>query len=190
MMEEESSYYGTYGFESEGDFKTEAESVAFLKELLKQTGLFTVYNEVKGQIIQPRPFVEKVDVRIDFILSPKPKLMNAGWPYGTMGVECKKSGLKINKAFSQTLDYSHSVWKLPSGFLFMCEFHFLWPFPKTHGFLASIMAQNKIGTLHNDARPDWGSLKFYCGETKVLKYRHSTGEIAIGKPHGNNSGSR
>ena len=179
-----------YGFESEGDWQNEAESVAYLKEVLQKTGLFTIYNEVEGRIIQPRPFCEEKGVRIDMVLSPTSKLNKAGWKSGCIGIECKKSGIKINHAFAQAQDYSRTVWRLKSGFLLMCEYSFVWPFPKTHGFLASIMAQNKIGTIQNTDHSEWGCLKFYCGENKVLKYYHSTGIAEIGACFGNKAGSR
>jgi hypothetical protein len=184
-----SDYEEKYSY---GSWSTEQESVAFIKDLLVKSQLFTIYNEVKGRLLFMKPYQEQIGMRIDMVLSPKPKLCNAGWDRGAIGLECKKSGLKLNHPFAQAEDYSNTVWKLPVGFLFMCEYSFLWPFHKMSGFRASQMAQKKIGTLeYEDA--EWGgpTLKFYCGEAKVIKYRFRNDSIEIGNLNfGNQTGSR
>lgn len=165
---------------STGEWQTEDDSVSYLKPILTTSGLFRIYNQVEGRIIQPRPFCSDKKMRIDFILSPTARLRSAGWSGGPMGLECKKSGLKINEPLAQVLDYARTIWLLPSGYMFMCQYFFIWPYHKLHGFYASIMAQNRIGTLSYDDRHFAKSLSFYCGEQKAIKYSFLSDKIEIG----------
>jgi hypothetical protein len=182
-----------------GSWDKESDSVAYLKNILNQTGLFKIYNQVSGQLLFMKPGQErqrKADqdqqgMIIDLVLWPQHPLVLAGWDRGLIGIECKKSNVKVNHAFAQAYDYSLTVWKSPLGFRFMCEFFFLWPFRKMGGFAGSQMAQNKIGTLECVENSDGPHLKFYCGENKVLKIRLRDNNIEVGKlTFGDKTGSR
>lgn len=177
---------------SYGKWEKESDSVAFLHDIIKTSGLFNIYNEVPGRLTHIRPFSEYKNMRIDMILSPTQKLQKMGWLGGAIGVECKKSNTKINTTFAQAEDYAHTVWRLPSGFLFMCGYYFLWPYRKTHGFLASQMAQKRIGTLsHGNNQTQGYHFQAYCGEAKVFRYYFEKDQIEIGKlDFGFKNGSR
>jgi len=173
-----------------GNWDKEADSVSYLDKIIRSTSLFTIYPEITGNLLFMKPHQKQQGMRIDMIISPKPAMVLAGWDRGAIGIECKKSGEKINHAFAQACDYSNTLWQLPNGFTTMCEFSFLWPFPKMGGFAASQMAQCKIGTLsHKDG--NWPVLKFFCGESKVIKIDLTNNQVEIGKLNfGNKTGSR
>lgn len=177
---------------SYGHWDNEKDSVIFLSDLLKSSGLFSIYNEVEGNLTSFDPFREYKTMRIDMIALPKAQMINRGWPAGAIGIECKKSKIKINHAFVQAEDYSRTVWRLKTGFLMMCQFYFLWPYRQTHGFMASQMAQKRIGTLsHSENSFKGPKLQAFCGETKVFNYYFKTDELEIGNLNfGFKSGSR
>jgi hypothetical protein len=177
-----------------GNWETEKESVEFLVEVIGKSDLFKVYKEVEGTIIQPRlqTPINKT-MRIDLILYPMPKIMGKGWARGVIGIECKKSGVKLNHPLAQSMDYARTVWSLPSGFHFMCEYFFLWPFRAVHGLAASIMEQQRIGTVEYKEynNPEWTYLRFKCGESRILSYSPFNDSIDVGSTKsGRKSGSR
>ena len=110
-----------------GDWKAEADSAAEFDLVMNRTGLFKIHPEVSGQILHPRLGAAYQSVRIDRILQPTPKLREAGWNAGFIGVELKRSGAKIGPPLAQLLDYSRTVWTLHGGFDVMCRYYFLWP---------------------------------------------------------------
>jgi hypothetical protein len=176
-----------------GLWEEETASVAFLKAILDTSGLFNVYQEVCGTILQPRLHTIDKNMRIDMILSPKPKLLGSGWDRGVIGIECKKSGTKLNHPLAQAMDYARTVWRLPSGFQFMCEYFFLWPFRSVHGLAASIMEQQRIGTVDYKGydNPEFNVLRFKCGESRILKYQPHNDVVEVGNVNsGRKSGSR
>lgn len=177
---------------SYGSWSNEEDSVAFLRSVIKQSGLFTIYSEVEGEILQPRMDCEDKSVRIDMILSPTQKAISAGWRSGPLGVECKKSGIKLNIPFLQVDDYTRAAWNLKNGFKIMCQYYFIWPFRKTHGFAASLMAQKRIGTLeHVEGRFVDVQLKFFTGEMKALTWTKQDDSVSVGElKSGSKVGSR
>jgi hypothetical protein len=181
-----------YRHVSYGYWDKEVDASTFIESKLQESGLFTLYNQVRGYIVQPRLSCQDKETKIDFILSPTSKLVNAGWKGGPIGLEIKRSGLKINEPFAQTKDYARSVWRLPTGFRFMCEYFFLFPFYSTSGFMASVMAQERIGTLSHHEYNDSGiHLRFKCGEGKVLYYSFESDEIDLNRDgFGYKTGSR
>lgn len=178
--------------QSYGAWDKEEDSVAFLVDVIEKSELFNVYREVPGQVMQPRFDVEQRNVKIDLIFSPKPKIYKAGWNDGPIGVECKRSGEDLSKAFVQTIDYSRSVWELPqNGFRFMCKYFFLWPFERNPGFVESVMSHSRVGIIHHKAYQNNVVLKFMMSSTNVIKWTE-TGNVIEVKPIvcGNKCGSR
>ena len=176
-----------------GDWEDEKSSVAYLLNIIDKSELFKVFREVEGSLLQPRLHSSEKTMRTDLILKPNLKLVQAGWDGGLIGIECKKSGLKLNLPFAQSLDYARTVWRLNNGFHIMCEYFFLWPYWSVGGFAASVMAQQRIGTVEFQqyADPKWNILRLKCGESKVLYYRTETDEIDVGPlKSGHKSGSR
>lgn len=174
-----------------GEWDNEADSVAAFDEVVAATGLFKVYPEVRGVYLQPRLGPPPAAARIDRVLSPTQKLLELGWEHGPIGVECKASGLKCGPPLSQMLDYSRAIWRLPHGYQVALSWIFLWPLHKQHGTVASIMAQNRIGSAEQS---NWEALRLHSGEANILRIKRD-GEVLLGAARnglrvGSRSGSR
>lgn len=129
------------GFDSE-----EASQSAFAEYVDRlMPGCFRMYREVEGYYMSSRPGCDKRGARIDFILQPLKPARDAGWT-ATIGVECKKSGMKIGKALCQCIDYTYSIFRAGSTYLYP-EFIFMWPLAQQYGDMESVMLQNRIGTI-------------------------------------------
>ena len=157
-------------------YETEAASAAALDDLLHRTGLFRVHSEVRGTLLQPRPSQVDRGVRIDRILIPEQRLLDLGWKHGLVGIEIKRSGVKIGPPIAQAMDYTRAVWSLPYGFRVILDWVFVWPEDKQHGPLASLMAQNRVGTVTSTA---WTLLQFNSGEQTLLHVSRD-GTIRVG----------
>jgi hypothetical protein len=164
-----------------GDYEKETEAATAFDNAISQTGLFSIFREITGQILQPRLDASGQLVRIDRILSPKPKLREAGWKAGMIGVDIKASGKKMGPILAQLLDYSRAVWRLPGGYDVMCRLNFIFPVKKQAGLCASIMAQHRIGGITEYGHgTHWHKIDFYCGHSKALRYRFNDNYIEIG----------
>jgi hypothetical protein len=169
-----------------GDFADEAQSVISLDRHLQRCGQFKIYKEVPGYYTQPREGQDRKDPRIDRIISPTPELIRMGWHYGFIGIECKRSNIKANHPIAQMMDYQRAVWTINNGFKIALSYCFLWPFEKCHGFLGSMLAQQKLGSAYVTS---YGTFTLAVGE-HVL-FRMSEDKIEV--PHinvGNRAGSR
>lgn len=170
-----------------GPWTDERESVNALDEVLENCGLFRIYKEVPGYYLQPKPTRHLTSPRIDRVLSPAQLLVESGWSHGLIGIEGKASGVKSGPALSQMLDYSRAIWCLPYGYRVWLNWIFLWPLRKQHLTIASIMAQNCIGSAYPQR---WRPLNLMSGEQAILRV-HSTGEFDIGAgQNGQRIGSR
>lgn len=146
---------------------TEADTANTFDKVITAIDLFTSYAEVRGTLTQPRPGQVDKGVRIDRVLVPNQRLLSLGWTHGVIGVELKPKGAKIGPAIAQAIDYSRSAWTLPQGgILVHLSWVFVYPYPKEHGALASILAQNRIGTADTDK---WTALGLWSGEANVLR---------------------
>lgn len=170
------------------NFADEAQSAYAFDALADSTGLFNTYKEVKGTLLQPRPAQRDRGVRIDRILVPTNTFLSAGWTGGIIGVEIKRDAEAIGPYLAQAMDYSRSAFTLPnSGFQIILDWVFVWPIPKQHGPVASLMAQNRIGNVSNDT---WCKLQFCAGETNILRINNDN-TVRIGRQSvGTKVGSR
>lgn len=131
----------TNKFYTYGNFDTEEAAHVFFESIIPGN-LFKTYKEVRG-FYNNAP---KHLLRIDFILSPRDKLVNAGWDCGIIGIECKNSGHDIGPPITQMLNYKNTTWVLPpANFQIYLDFIFLFPMQPITGQLASVMCQNRIG---------------------------------------------
>lgn len=146
-----------------GDWPTEQASVAALDARLDAAGLWRVHREVEGTLVQPRPGQRDKLVRIDRVLVPNQDAIERGWTHGIVGIEAKRSGVKIGHALAQAIDYGRSVWTLPGGFSVWLDWVFVWPIGEQKGTVASIMAQNRIGY----ARPFGQTVRLAAGEKNI-----------------------
>lgn len=163
-----------YGLTS-GTYDDEPAACRELDAILEQLDLFIPYPEVRGYYVAPRLGQNLCTPRIDRILVPKPRLIQAGWEYGPIGIECKRSGLKLGPVIAQLLDYSRAVWEIKRGYWIMPEWLLLWRLDQIGGPVESIMAQNRIGwmtTMWN------GGLILRSGQT--LARLGLAGDITIG----------
>ena len=123
---------------------------SFDEAVTRHAGIFAVEKEVEGFYFGSRYGVDLVRPRIDRILIPCRKLIEAGWTQGPIGVEGKRSGEHIGPAISQAADYTRAAFALPSRMAncrIVLEWCFIWPVAKVYGDLASIMDQNRIGAV-------------------------------------------
>jgi|ERR1051326_4069081 hypothetical protein len=171
-----------------GDFQDEAAAVADFDARIAQCDLFMSCKEVCGFYLHPRYGAELCNPRIDRILVPNAKLLKAGWEYGPIGIECKKSGEKIGKAVSQAMDYSRAAFELPGNFaLVVLRWIFIWPLSTFAGDIESVMAQNRIGGVSGYYSHD---LKFKASGSNML-YVGQDGRFEIGNVKcGNRTGNR
>lgn len=187
-MQESESY------ETIGNYATEKESVAHFDELIERTGLFTVKSEVDGYLLHPRPGAKFKEMRIDRLLLPKLQLTALGWKRGAIGVECKRSDMKVGPALAQATDYARTVWVSPeNGLMIMTGYIFLWPLDEINGTVHSMMQQQLVGGvyLRNDEF-DGEALLFHLGSRNcILEYKFQTGKLFLGNSKsGRKAGSR
>lgn len=172
-----------------GKWATEDESAAALDSILAWTSLWTVYREVCGALAHPRPMQLNKAVRIDRVLVPKSRLIDLGWVHGAIGIEVKRSGVKIGPPIAQAMDYSRAIWTLPSsaGIKVWLDWVFVWPMQRQIGTVASILAQNRIGCAYGSV---YAPLHLKSGEQSVIRIR-SNGDVDIGDAsNGRRVGSR
>ena len=180
-----------FGLHSEitlGHWDTEIESCAALDDVLHEVGLWRIYSEVPGTLLQPRPAQTDVNVRIDRILTPRPELIKLGWPHGNIGIEAKRSGTKIGPPIAQAMDYLRSAWRLPGyNVRILLDWVFIWPMQRQGGTIASILAQQRIGSACSDR---WTLLHLKSGEQNIIRVeRDGTIDIGAGA-NGRKVGSR
>ena len=160
-----------------GDFATEEQAAEYLDGLIESAAdLFAVSREVEGTHTSPRPGQQKIGVRIDRVLYPKRKLLDAGWRSGVVGIEIKKSGHPAGPMVAQAEDYMQSVFTFSSGISAVLNSVFLWPAFPAAGIAASILAQRRIGFV-GERR---GRLCLTLNHTSLLDYAYDTGEMRVG----------
>lgn len=169
-------------------YPTEADAAAAFDDAVAATGLFANHCEVRGTLTQPRPGQIDKSVRIDRILIPNQKLIDLGWHHGIIGVEIKRSGVKLGPALAQAMDYTRSTFTLEGGdFLIVPTWVLVWPAENEHGPLASLMAQNRVGVVESN---QWATLRLRIGEMTLLHVSRA-GEIRVGnQTAGRKAGSR
>jgi hypothetical protein len=183
-----------------GNYGDEISSGKDFDYYCEKTGLFKIYGKdsvagIHGEMIHPLPGMDnKSYYLIDRILSPTDKLVSAGWNLGLIGVELKKTGIKVGPPLSQMLDYLRCAWIIPkTNIKALIDYCFLWPLDKCGGCTASIMAQNRIGgcCVKNNPDAEWFRMQFSIGEVFVIKhyFNSDTTEISNMKT-GSRTGSR
>lgn len=177
---------------ADGQYAAESVGVADLRDVLALSGAFNVYNEVSGIVEFRQAVKEDKSVRIDMILAPTQKLLEAGWKdHGQVGVECKRSGERLAPAVAQARDYSRSVFALRnredsrSGPLLAWvrpQWFFIWPFNPPGGDLESLMAADGIGVVNLCKAHPTGLryLRFKVGSYNMLEV-HEDGQIHVNR---------
>lgn len=176
-----------------GDWKTEDESALVFDELVAKSKLWKrSFSEVRGYSLAPRLNREDKDLRIDRILIPGERLKRAGWTH-VVGIELKRSGHlvegrfekeKLGRPLAQALDYTNCAWNVGIYWM-LCEYVFLWPFPRQSGTIESVMAQHRVGVCYEA----YGDLVFQL-EKQVIRFERD-GELRVASPvAGRKMGSR
>lgn len=167
---------------------TEAANCLVIDHAINTSGLFTAHAEVPGTLTQPRPGQRDKGMRIDRLLVPTQKLVDLGWRHGIVGIEIKPTGVKLGPPLAQAMDYTRTTFTLPGGgFQVTPSWVFVFPFDKQHGPVASVMAQNRVGTVTVNR---WALLSLQCGEATIL-HASMDGTVRIGaNTVGTKAGSR
>lgn len=164
--------------ETSGNWLTEADSASALDRRLASHNLWTVYREVPGVLLQPRPGQVDKSVRIDRVLIPNERLHAAGWRHGAIGIEVKRSGVKLGPPLAQAMDYTRAAWTIAEarGISVLLSMVFVWPMPKQYGPLASLLIHNRIGSA---SFSKWTSLYLQFGDETIL-HVDQAGEFRLG----------
>jgi hypothetical protein len=172
-----------------GNYSTEEEACIAFDEAIAKTELFKSYKEVCGFYLYYPHFKHQDKCpRIDRILIPLPKLTNAGWCAGAIGVEIKKSGVKLGPVISQMMDYMRATWRLsPSNVSVMLDFCFVFPSEVIGNNLGSLLSQNRIGQVSLKHY----KIEFHSGDHRQIKYDFYNHEIKVKQNlFGRRTGSR
>jgi hypothetical protein len=173
-----------------GEYVTEPDSVAALLSIINPAH-WSVRTEVDGWMLHPRLDTEGSGwVRIDAILKPTPLLIEQGWRWGFVGIECKRSGKKLGRVISQAMDYTRCVWNLPNGIDVMTRFVFVWPCEQQRGDLESMMVQNRVGVAKHREKNGQRLILFFNGTIAYADNGHQPPAIANELRGGSRKGSR
>jgi hypothetical protein len=174
---------------TDGLFQEESDALEVFDRIVESSGVFRLHREVPGEYIMPRLGTEDKDARLDRLLIPLPPAIDAGWLWGAVAVEGKRSGKKLGRLATQALDYTRCAWRLERGvpgLELLCSWIFLFPAIFPQGDLGSVLANNRIGCCHIHE----GNLLFTCGGTTGIALSRG-GVITVHKfPMGNKRGSR
>jgi hypothetical protein len=152
-----------------GSYTSEESAKDAFRSAFAFSDCFAIYEEIEGWYFGGSVFGDRSTGRIDFILTPKKRLIEAGWRMGIVGVEVKKSGHKAGPLVCQMLDYSKAVFRLPaaSGGSLVCA-SVICCFPEIVGItgcIKSIMSQHRIGVARIDK---WGT-NILVNSTNIFK---------------------
>lgn len=173
-----------------GEYVTEPDSVAALLSIINPAH-WSVRTEIDGWMLHPRPDTQGSGwVRIDAILKPTPLLIEQGWRWGFVGIECKRSGKKIGRVISQAMDYTRCVWNLPNGIDVMTKFVFVWPCEPVKDDLQSVMVQHRIGVAYPRGKNNAQLWLWFNGTVAYADQGDGEPRIAKELVGGNKQGSR
>ena len=159
-----------------GEWANENNAVAdFTRRLEAHSRWFVTYEEVRGTHLQPRPGQDPGNVRMDVLLSPTKALVAEGWQHGMIGVEIKRSGVKVGRPLAQMVDYGRSVFTIDGGRLVMPSMVMLYPWNGPGGGpFASMVIQNRLGAI---APTNDDGLVFFSGQTFAILSGDGTIEL-------------
>jgi len=153
-------------------YRSELEAEDALAAFLEATRLFRVFRQVWGRALWTA-CPGAGHVRCDLLLLASRMGLQKGWTHGPILIEVKRPGEPIGPAVSQMMDYLRSSWLLSNGVPVMASWAFVYPAQRVHGPLASVMAQNRVGT----ADLERGELSLWCGEQHILTISSCDGSV-------------
>jgi hypothetical protein len=156
-----------------GDYEDETKSSeAFVSAI--NLSHWIVHAEVPGWLPVMGHREDHNGVRIDFVLEPTQQLKQAGWSFGFVGIECKRSLTKLGPVIAQASDYASAMWRLPCGNVVATNFVCIWRCPSVAGNLLSCMISRRVGeadltyagNYKNQLLLRWGAIIAYrdCGK--------------------------
>jgi hypothetical protein len=173
-----------------GEYANEPESVASLLAIVNPAH-WLVMQEVHGWMLQPRLDTNGSGrPRIDVLIQPTRALIEHGWRWGIVGIECKKSATKVGRVVSQAMDYTRCVWDTPNGFAVMSRFVFIWPCEPPKNDLESVMVQHRIGVAHPRGRDAERLSLWFNGTIAYADNGDADPCVAIDLRGGSKQGSR
>jgi hypothetical protein len=173
-----------------GGYDTEPDAVAALLSIVNPTH-WHLLQEVHGWMLHPRMDTNGTGrPRIDVLLQPKKHLIESGWRWGHVGIECKKSGTKLGRVISQAMDYTRCVWQTPNGFNVMSRLVFVWPCDPVKNDLESVMTQHRIGVAHARGRDSERLSLWFNGTIAYADNGDDDPRVAIDLRGGSKQGSR
>jgi len=133
--------------ETTGSYETEELAKSELMRHISDEH-WSVEQEVVGQVVHPKQDCRATSVRIDYILWPKEPLISAGWSVGPIGVEVKRSGVKLGPVISQALDYMRCQYSCAGGLAVRPKFCVIFPLDRVQEAVQSVMSSERIGHAH------------------------------------------
>ncbi|OHB60773.1 MAG: hypothetical protein A2Y12_07000 [Planctomycetes bacterium GWF2_42_9] len=176
-----------YKNNTNGNYENEKDAQNAIIDFLQATGLFYIFQQIEGIPLKLCHFKNYQRFRADVLVLPSEKLIELGWDDGAIIFEIKRSGVKIGPAINQLWDYLNSSWEIVGGVAVVPTYGFVFSAPDQFEAVASIMAQNHIGT----AQMVDGQLHLYCGHSLVMRIRQDGIIDRMGKHNfGKRIGSR
>jgi hypothetical protein len=122
-----------------------------------------ILREVSGEVVQPKLGCSSRGVRADYVLWPKPALVQSGWCVGPICIEVKRSGYPLGHVVGQASDYMRCAFSAPDGLIFIPQFCVVFPLRRVTEAVQSLMSSQRVG--HSHVGPD-GDLRIYLnGQT-------------------------
>lgn len=131
-----------------GDFKNEKDAeVAFDEAFaLHMDECFFMHKQVSGKyLVDIHPW-EDGPPRVDRVLMPTQHLIDQGFSPQPIGVEIKKSQLKIGHVVSQCIDYRHASFSLDTEDFFKLDAIYMFEAPMLYNDIASVATQFRVGS--------------------------------------------
>ena len=164
-----------------GDFATEIEACAYFDNKLEGGKYFNIEKEVIGRrLIDFLPCSvghQGQSVRIDRILYPTEKAIEAGWIWGPIGVEIKKSNMAIGPILAQVMEQRQSLFRsVILGYArISLTLHAVFPVKKVSQDLHSLCETQSILNCYYDSYTD--SMKFSMPTRHILKVSKESIEV-------------
>ena len=160
-------------FSVEG-FRDEKQAVEDLRRRVVMSGLFKIYDEVQGK--SAGLWHIQTQRRIDMVLVPTAKAVDAGWNQGFVGVEIKRSGKPIDETMHQAITYMDAVWTIGEwrGLVVLSSV-FIWPFywPSKNHSLCSMLQHARVGVIEPTTRDGFRMMR--KEGTPMLSWTPQTG---------------
>lgn len=140
-----------YGKEpkTSGDFATEEDACDTFDDAMEEhaSGLFRVYKECQGWYMHGKVGAKETQCRIDRILIPTAACKEK-WGFGAIGVEIKKSGVKVGRVACQCIDYRSAVFEVENCMIHLNQV-FVFPLVSFgNGAIQSVVCNYRVGACN------------------------------------------